>query len=655
MALLESIMKSDKPKERGAGFAITMVHYTKLMPSEDNNYSVEKIKELANMILLSGGVKQNLLARKKTPDEYELIAGHRRRLAVKYLVEELGMAEFAMMPVHIEKSGDLLSEIDLILTNCGARERSDWEKMMEVSRLTELMKAMQTGSDEEKGRFRRLFGREPGISGRELRKAVSEALGLSETKVANLNHINSNLIPELKDRFRDGDIGVSVANEAASLPAEKQEALSRQEEIKIADAKAQKSVSDSDTECYPDNPEIRCENGSEEEGGPVATSQEQMEPRIRDAYCDAAARKFIKAFHDWMQADFPNRVMNVTESEKQFKERFRISCTIWCFEAPDGTGVAHVDLFDDYVQFWSGKAGECIGNCEWFYLCSAVQRMWNVIALEKAKAERNSPEIPEKVPETEENVQEMPISEPEPTIDDIDLSVEAYNCLNRAGITKLSEIRDMSDSELSRVRGLGARAFQQVRKLVGEFYSKDDSVVDAEFSEVPAAEYDSRILNKMIADAENALGVMQEYWRENQPQTYTKHVMELQAYKDLLVRHENAEEEPEPVEQPELPLLKNNDQRKKWLRNYRDWGVWYEDEHIGVKYYKYDFENGARLIAEEYEGELPGGMPFISNYLHLVGGPKDGSTYHSKYYRFPDCETDLMEFLKELQRKGEGR
>lgn len=43
-----------------------------------------------------------------------------------------------------------------------------------------------------------------------------------------------------------------------------------------------------------------------------------------------------------------------------------------------------------------------------------------------------------------------------------------------------------------------------------------------------------------------------------------------------------------------LPEMKNNDQRKAWLRAYKDWGLWYEDKNIGVKYYKYDFQNGAK-------------------------------------------------------------
>ena len=56
-------------------------------------------------------------------------------------------------------------------------------------------------------------------------------------------------------------------------------------------------------------------------------------------------------------------------------------------------------------------------------------------------------------------------------------------------------------------------------------------------------------------------------------------------------------------EQPPLPEMKNNDQRKEWLRNHKAWGLWYTDPHTEARYYKYDFDNGARLIAEEYDPE----------------------------------------------------
>lgn len=112
--------------------------------------------------------------------------------------------------------------------------------------------------------------------------------------------------------------------------------------------------------------------------------------------------------------------------------------------------------------------------------------------------------------------------------------------------------------------------------------------------------------------------------------------------------------------QPPLPVMKNNDQRKEWLRKYKEWGLWYTDEHIGARYYKYDFENGTRLIVEEYDPEPVHNSSWVSNepyYMHLVGGPEPERnngipkwTYHSKYNKYPNSETELVEFLKGVQK-----
>jgi hypothetical protein len=142
---------------------------------------------------------------------------------------------------------------------------------------------------------------------------------------------------------------------------------------------------------------------------------------------------------------------------------------------------------------------------------------------------------------------------------------------------------------------------------------------------------------------------------EEQPPAVENTRIILQALQ-LLVEQER-QEEAEPEEQPELPPMKNNDQRKEWLRNYQSWGLWYEDEHIGVRYYKYEFDNGARLIAEEYPAA--GKRDFTAYYLHLIGGPEPPkhSSYgcpkwnrHERYTKHPDSETELVEFLKVVQR-----
>lgn len=121
--------------------------------------------------------------------------------------------------------------------------------------------------------------------------------------------------------------------------------------------------------------------------------------------------------------------------------------------------------------------------------------------------------------------------------------------------------------------------------------------------------------------------------------------------------------EEEETEQPELPKLKNNDQRKEWLQNYQEWGIWYIDDRIGCRYYKYDFDNGARLIVEEYDerNEFTGDA-YVSAYYHLVGGPEPPKhpvygarkwAWHEKYNRHPDSMTELIEFLKAVPKDGE--
>ncbi len=176
--------------------------------------------------------------------------------------------------------------------------------------------------------------------------------------------------------------------------------------------------------------------------------------------------------------------------------------------------------------------------------------------------------------------------------------------------------------------------------------------------------YDRNLLKQMISEEEEMLGAMESYWKKDLPDCYTKKVMEIQAYKNLLAEHDAAEatepglvENPDP-DQPELPVLKNNDQRKEWLKNYKSWGLWYRDEHIDVNYYKFDFDNGSRLVVAEYPQRENG---WSSNgydrvYYHLVEKGKkkykSEKTYDDKYQDSATSETELVDYLKKIQKKG---
>ena len=119
------------------------------------------------------------------------------------------------------------------------------------------------------------------------------------------------------------------------------------------------------------------------------------------------------------------------------------------------------------------------------------------------------------------------------------------------------------------------------------------------------------------------------------------------------------ENPPEEPEQPELPKLRNNDQRKDWLKNYKTWGLWYRDENIDVNYYKYDFKDGSRLVVTEYPQREQSWKcaPRDEHCYHLLekGKRKAGTrdeTYDQQYIHYAESETYLVEFLKNLQ-KGE--
>ena len=54
--------------------------------------------------------------------------GHRRRLAMIYNVEELGLKEFEFLPCIVEDTTTTVGKLNLILSNSTQRERTEYEK-----------------------------------------------------------------------------------------------------------------------------------------------------------------------------------------------------------------------------------------------------------------------------------------------------------------------------------------------------------------------------------------------------------------------------------------------------------------------------------------------------------------------------------------------
>ncbi len=118
---------------------------------------------------------------------------------------------------------------------------------------------------------------------------------------------------------------------------------------------------------------------------------------------------------------------------------------------------------------------------------------------------------------------------------------------------------------------------------------------------------------------------------------------------------EKMEADQEPIQ---LPILRNTDQRKEWLANYKAWGLWYRDEHIDVNYYKYDFSDGSRLVVAEYPQRSDywdGRKKVDEHYYHLLEKNRvdfNKRVYNAQYGQSTDSETYLIDFLKRLQKGG---
>ena len=209
-------------------FDVVMIDVEDLMPSKDNFYSTENIDELAAAIELSGCIEQNLVVKPQAHGKYEVIAGHRRRLAALKLVEE-GREEYRKVPCRIKKESDeIRDKLSLIFTNATTRQLTDWEKVKQAEKLkevlTEYKKALQEENKDKPKEERERIGR--------IREIVAQMLNTSTTQIGRMEAISNNLSQEFKGELEKGNINISTAHELSRLDEEGQKKAYEQYEEK---------------------------------------------------------------------------------------------------------------------------------------------------------------------------------------------------------------------------------------------------------------------------------------------------------------------------------------------------------------------------------------------------------------------------------------
>lgn len=659
-----------------------------LEPSKDNFYSTdpEKLQGLKNSILLFGVMQDVLIEDVDGKDR--IISGHCRTMCCRMLVEE-GHEEFrkinckyTKVNLNTEKFPEdkdgkveqLINKLGIIQAN-RFREKSDWEKMQEALITEEVIKELRDLVD---------------LQGT-TRSMVQATLGTSGTQLERYHAIQKKLSQEFMQEFQNGNINISVARELTDLDEKHQdEALGlyrKNETITLPEVKALKEKQEVGRQ-IPGQLTLDEAIGRRRppEDGTVIDVDIQIERffeslkkstteriqnrdknmsiymlsiiyndvRIRNGYLNYQGKSNGILFNPGSGDEKLITWQQLAETliEKYGKKQKAVKL------APMPEPQKECPYYDANEVFLPDIARMINVFLENAYkgMGPGSTRRFRVMGTEFAAVQR--PKEDDFVFYDEQGEKVCYVSrermaaeyqkrmEPEePVIEESDMSDsdKCERCENAAENKKTEDEK------------------QQIIELIPEAWPP-------ELKDIPVPSM--IVMDDILQDAEENLKNYLSVADQGIPgRTILKYQLiagGLRMIKNLVrdcLDDENIDDGKSVMEQLPLPVMRNNDQRKEWLRNYKDWGLWYTDEHIGVRYYKYDFANGARLIAEEYDRDTVHSQ-WVSDhtesyYMHLIGGlePERKSgipkwTQHGRYNKFPNSESELVEFLKEVQRES---
>lgn len=180
-----------------------------LIDDDPNNfYALDCLDELAANIELCG-LQQPIRVRAGESGHYTIVSGHRRRAALRKLVED-GQEKYREVPCIEERDGDLspaMRELRLIYANADTRRLSSADIAKQAERVEALLYQLKEEGVEFPGR---------------MRDHVAEACKVSKSKLARLEVIRKKLIPLWAKQYDKNKISEDMAYELAKLPEDHQ-------------------------------------------------------------------------------------------------------------------------------------------------------------------------------------------------------------------------------------------------------------------------------------------------------------------------------------------------------------------------------------------------------------------------------------------------
>ena len=656
---LDMLSKRSLP-ERKEKQAIIYRDPRELVPTQENFYTTKNISKLKASIKITGYLMQPILI-ENVDGEDKVLAGHRRRLCCIELIEE-GDTRFEKVPcmyaaeINVSEDKELtpeqreaitpfLRQFKVIQAN-NYRDKNDWERMQEALEMEKIVKGLKE---------------KVGITGT-VRENLKELLGVSNAQFGRYKNISNHLSEELMEEFQDGEINISVADAAASLEPDLQK-MAYEMYMK------NKILTLPDIQLLKDRQALNADIP-----GQMTIEQATRQQKSAEDETPIPVELQIERFFDSLKKNTTARIRN---GDKLMGTK--MISMLYCY-VKHRNGYLNYQGHPDRITFNPDSPEE--KEMTWQELTEELIRRYST----KKPVKMTTIDAPEKPEKKETNVGKCihregftcTLEETQKTVAGDGKNCNrkccwscekhgtcGYEC-NASAHRPAEDIPEKSCQSAAETPDEKQQEdhFVDLNKTV-KHLRNTDKIPDAwpeDLKDIPIPSTGD--LSIYLQKQEDLLKRMMEVEKEEAgfPELVIKKqqmlVAGLRILKNLV---EDCKEEPEESEQPPLPIMRNNDQRKEWLKNYKAWGLWYTDNHTGVKYYKYDFENGARLIVEEYEKEsLPENSWYVPKepyYMHLIGGPEPDRkgeipkwTYHSKYNKYPNSETELVEFLKEIQK-----
>lgn len=659
-----------------------------LEPSKDNFYSTdpEKLQGLKNSILLFGVMQDVLIEDVDGKDR--IISGHCRTMCCRMLVEE-GHEEFrkinckyTKVNLNTEKFPEdkdgkveqLINKLGIIQAN-RFREKSDWEKMQEALITEEVIKELRDLVD---------------LQGT-TRSMVQATLGTSGTQLERYHAIQKKLSQEFMQEFQNGNINISVARELTDLDEKHQdEALGlyrKNETITLPEVKALKEKQEVGRQ-IPGQLTLDEAIGRRRppEDGTVIDVDIQIE-RFFESLKKSTTERIQRR-----DKNMSIYMLSIIYNDVRIRNGYlnyqgKSNGILFNPGSGDEKLITWQQLAETLIEKY-GKKQKAVKlapmpepqkECPYYdaneVFLPDIARMINVFLENAYKGMGPGNTRRFRVMGTEFAAVQRPKEDDFVFYDEQGEKV-CYISRERMAAEYQKRIvpedfvieeSDMSDSDnCERCENAAENKKtvdekQQIIELIPEAWPP-------ELKDIPVPSM--IVMDDILQDAEENLKNYLSVADQGIPgRTILKYQLiagGLRMIKNLVrdcLDDENIDDGKSVMEQLPLPVMRNNDQRKEWLRNYKDWGLWYTDEHIGVRYYKYDFANGARLIAEEYDRDTVHSQ-WVSDhtesyYMHLIGGPEPERksripkwTQHGRYNKFPNSESELVEFLKEVQRES---